>query len=83
MSAPTTPARITEEEILALRKHHVAAQCEPGADPESDGHKAHVERSRYWRRLDQRRAERARTARVPSLFHAYTHDAEGNLVRLG
>lgn len=73
---PTTAARVTDEEMLALRRHHL------GRMQTSEAPEAVEARFRYWLDLGRRAAER-RFAAPERRWQSYTHDAEGNLIRLG
>ncbi len=77
MSTGTLAARVTRSEAGALRDaaEHLASIA---ADPVKRAE--HRVRARYWSdRLDLT----PKPVETPRFFHAYTHDAEGNLVRLG
>jgi len=81
MSQSTAPVRVDAYDALAIFNRYII-EAEQITDPKA--REPRLEKARYWRRIADRLIEKdtVQIRRNLNREHAYTSDAEGNLVPL-
>lgn len=74
------PAQLDSDELLELHEYHRLASRRQKLTDASRAY--HSERARYFFSLVQESLVRVSACRVPRNFHSYTHNADGDLIRL-